>query len=65
MFFKFIGISSLKQSKWELPFRYQPFEKFGRAFSLLLRETISISWGSFWIELLFAILFVVSVMCIT
>ena len=38
--FKFTAISSLRQSKWEFPIRYQQFEKFGTAISLLLRETI-------------------------
>ena len=40
MSFKLISSSSLKQSKWELPFRYQQFEKFGRTILLLLRETM-------------------------
>ena len=38
MYFKFIAITSLNQSKWELPFSYQKLEKFGRAILLLLRE---------------------------
>ena len=38
MTYKFIASSSLKQSKWELLFRYQPFEKFDRA--ILLLQTI-------------------------
>ena len=37
---KSIGISSLTQSKQELPFRYLQFEKFDRAISPLLHETI-------------------------
>ena len=39
MYFKFIAITSLNQSKWELPFLYQQLEKFGPAILLLLRET--------------------------
>lgn len=36
---KYIAINSLKQNKWELSFRYQQFEEFGRAILLLPRET--------------------------